>query len=127
MGLNGSGFTGMVNFNSTGTLSISGTPYTVINSLGAQGSTTGTDLQGIEGNLSGNYVLGSNINASPTSTWNGGAGFAPIGNSTAGFTGIFDGLGHAISNLTINLPSTSDIGLFGVVAFSGIVRSVGLG
>ncbi|MGA2191696.1 MAG: filamentous hemagglutinin N-terminal domain-containing protein [Steroidobacteraceae bacterium] len=45
MGLNGNGFTGMVNFSGTGTLSINGTPYTVINSLGVPGSTTGTDLQ----------------------------------------------------------------------------------
>ncbi len=125
MGLSDGGFTGMVNFSGTGTLSINGTPYTVINSLGAPGSITGADLQGMEGNLAGNYALGSNINASATSTWNSGAGFAPIGSSiTAAFKGIFDGLGHTISNLTMNRPSTSPVGLFGVSY--GLVRNVGV-
>jgi len=125
MGLNGSGFTGTVNFNSAGTLSISGTPYTVINSLGAPGSTTGTDLQGINGNLSGYYALGSNIDATATSSWNAGAGFTPIGNST-NFTGVFNGLGHTISNLTINLPSTNYVGLFGYTGAGSVIQNVGL-
>jgi filamentous hemagglutinin family protein len=120
-GLNGSGFTGMVNFSGTGALSINGTTFTVINSLGAQGSTTGTDLQGMEGNLSGNYALGSDINAAATSTWRGGAGFAPVEE----FNGTFEGLGHTISSLTIR-PSSSDVGLFGEVGSTGIVRNVGL-
>jgi len=52
--------------------------YTVITSLGVAGSITTTDLQGIKGDLTLNYALGGNINASATSTWNAGAGFAPI-------------------------------------------------
>ena len=63
-------------------LTIAGTPYTVINNLGAPGSTTGTDLQGINGALGGSYALGGNIDASGTSVWNAGAGFTPIGNSS---------------------------------------------
>jgi filamentous hemagglutinin family protein len=125
MGLNSSGFTGTVNFTGSGTLSISGTPYTVINSLGAAGSTTGTDLQGINGKLAGHYVLGSNINAAATSGWNSGAGFNPIGNSTTAFTGIFNGLGHTITGLAIN-RSTQDVGLFGSLASSAAISNVGL-
>jgi filamentous hemagglutinin family protein len=98
---------------STTALIINGLSYTVINSLGAAGSVTGTDLQGINGNLSGNYALGSNINAAATSSWNAGAGFTPIGNSTNPFTGLFDGFNHTISGLTINRPTTNDVGLFG--------------
>ena len=97
------------------------TAATVITSLGAQGSITGTVLQGMNGNLSGNYALGSNIDAAATSTWNVNAGFAPI--ST--FTGTFDGLGHTISNLTINRPTTDLVGLFGNGSGSTI-RNVGL-
>ena len=48
--------------------------YTVITDLGAEGSTTQTDLQGINGNLSGQYVLGADIDASATSGWNSGRG-----------------------------------------------------
>jgi len=121
MGLNGGGFIGQVNFSGTGTLSISGNAYTVINSLGAPGSTTGTDLQGIQGNLSGYYALGSNIDATATASWNSGAGFTPI----ATFTGILDGLGHTISNLTIDLP-TPNVGLFGTTGLAAVIGNVGL-
>ena len=107
-------------------LSISGNAYTVINSLGAAGSTTGTDLQGINGNLSGYYALGSNIDATATSSWNSGAGFTPIGNSSTYFTGSFNGLGHTISNVTINLPSANFIGLFGATGSSSVIQNVGL-
>jgi trimeric autotransporter adhesin len=107
-------------------LVIGGTPYTVINSLGAAGSVTGTDLQGLNGNPAGYYALGSNINATATSSWNGGAGFTPIGNSTTPFSGIFDGLGHTISSLTINLPTAYNVGLFGYGASPAVIRNVGL-
>jgi filamentous hemagglutinin family protein len=107
--------------------------YTVITSLGNPGSTTGTDLQGINGNLAGNYVLGSDIDASSTSGWNSGAGFTPIGNTNGSgsgeFSGQFDGLGHAISGLVINVPASTfswGVGLFGVVANGGVVRNVGV-
>ena len=53
------------------------TVYYVIADLGSYGSVTGTDLQGINGNLSGSYALGADINASSTNGWDGGAGFAP--------------------------------------------------
>ena len=101
-------------------LSIAGQTYTVINSLGAQGSTTGTDLQGINGNTSGHYVLGSDINASATSGWNSGAGFTPIGS----FSGVFNGLGHSIDNLLIN-SSGNIIGMFTKTP-GGTIANVGL-
>ncbi len=97
--------------------------YKVITSLGTEGTVTGTDLQGIKGNLAGRYVLGDNIDASATSGWNGGAGFAPL--SSTWFTGIFDGLGHTISGLTINRPGTSNVGLFGLTKGSTI-SNIGL-
>jgi len=76
-------FTGRVDFfqadgttprSGTGFLTINTHPYTVITDLtsslladGVKGtSTTGTDLQGINGNLAGYYALGSHIDASAT-------------------------------------------------------------
>jgi hypothetical protein len=99
----------------------------VINTLGAPGSMTGTDLQGINGNLAGHYALGSNIDASATatSTWNFGADFTPIGTANP-FAGTFDGLGHTISGLTINLPTTNNVGLFANTGSASIVQNVGL-
>ena len=111
---------------STTALVIGGTPYTVLNSLGAEGSTTGTDLQGMNGNLSGHYALGSSIDATATSGWNTGAGFMPVGNNATPFNGTLDGLGHAISNLTINRPATDDAGLIGTTGSAGTVKNLGL-
>ena len=109
----------------TGFLTINGNGYTVITDLGAAGSTTGTDLQGMNGNLSGYYALGSNIVATGTTTWNSGAGFDPIGNSGTAFTGQFDGLGHTISNLSINRPNDDYVGLFGYTSGASL-RNVGV-
>ena len=100
--------------------------YTVITSLGAAGITAAADLQGMKDNFTLNYALGANIDATATSTWNStsdvAAGFAPIGGR---YTGTFDGLGHTISNLTINLPSNNSVGLFSELV-GATVRNVGL-
>lgn len=66
--------------------------YAVLTSLGAAGSITGTDLQGINGNLAGNYVLGADINTT-------GSPFTSLSN----YTGSLDGLGHAINGLSTSL------------------------
>ncbi len=100
--------------------------YTVITSLGTAGSTTGTDLQGINGALGARYALGADIDASATSSWNSGAGFVPLGTSTTRFTGTFDGLGHTISGLTINRSTSAGVGLFGNTGTSSLIANVGL-
>src|ERR1700722_5738176 len=107
-------------------LSIAGTAYTVINALGAPGSVTGTDLQGMNGNLAASYALGGNIDASATSAWNAGAGFTPIGSQGTAFSGTFDGLGHTVSNLTIKLPLVNYVGLFGSIGAGSVVQNIGL-
>lgn len=130
VGMNGSGFLGRVDFpgrSGAGFLTINGNGFTVINSLGAEGSVTTTDLQGMNGNLGGFYALGSDIDATATSGWNAGAGFTPIGSPAARFTGQFNGLGHTIGNLTINRGGEDHVGLFGNVYWYGAALSnVGL-
>ena len=59
------------------------------------------------------FIQTADIDASETSTWNSGAGWSPIGNSSSEFTGSYDGQGYTISNLYINRPGTSYQGLFG--------------
>ena len=107
--------------------------YTVITSVGSEGdernANASNSLQGLgySTRLSGNYVLGSDIDASGTSSWNSGSGFSPIGTSaSSNFTGTFDGLGHTISGLEINRPTTNFVGLFGYLASKRGVKNVGL-
>jgi len=72
-----------------------------------------------------NFALKANIDAEDTKTWNiinGSAlGFSPIGDSERSgdrqeinFTGNFSGNGYIISNLYINRPEESYVGLFGL-------------
>ena len=128
---------------SSPTLLINGTSYIVINNLGEEGDANINTLQGINNNLIGNYVLGSDIDASDTVNWNGGLGFTPIGEAhmtndgttVTGniFQGQFHGLGHSIKNISINQPiaiesienqTLSGVGLFG--AASNTIRDINL-
>ncbi len=73
------------------------------------------DLQDMSLDMNGNYVLANHIDASETSTWNGGAGFAPVGTGTNPFTGTLDGNGYEIRDLYINRPGELNVGMFGQV------------
>lgn len=90
-----------------------------------------TTLQNIA--VNGNYVLGSDIDASSTTSWNYDSGngeyygFNPIGN----FSGNFDGLGHTINNLYINSIINQyyvekNIGLFSSVNSEATISNIGL-
>ena len=62
--------------------------------------------------------------------WNGGNGWLPIGDDVnAPFNATFDGNrlhGHLISNLYINRPGTTGLGLFGYAGSSATIRNVKL-
>ncbi len=123
-GLTSSGFAGGVNYGSTnngGTLTINGAAYTLLYSM--------TDIQNINASdmaLDGNYALATSINASGVTGW------TPLGvtsnglnlNTGQGFAGIFEGLGHTISNFTVDNGSSTYSGLFGLS--SGTIRDVGV-
>jgi hypothetical protein len=88
--------------------------------------TTVDELQAVKGNLSADYVLGENINASETEMWNSGAGFTPIGNLSNTFLGNFDGQNHSVDGLYIHRPNTDNsVGLFGV-ASSADIKNIGV-
>src|SRR5262249_7441716 len=55
-----------------------------------------SQLQAINSNLSGDYALAQNIDAT------GVTGFVPIGAGATPYSGNFNGLGNTISNLTIS-------------------------
>lgn len=115
-----------INTASTFIRALSGTgsaasPYQLADVYGLQG-------MGSVGMLGNYYTLGADIDASSTSGWNTGRGFVPVGDnpSLVSFTGNFDGLGHSISGLTINLSTTVGVGLFGYVLGGGVISNVGM-
>lgn len=52
--------------------------------------------------------------------------WTPIGTSTNPFIGHFDGNGFAVENMTINLPQTSYVGLFGYAKEDSTISNVGV-
>ncbi len=75
------------------------------------------DLQNMNNNLSGHYILSNDIDCSETKNWNNGAGFIPIGfkenNKIVHFTGSLNGNNFKISDLYIN-TSKNYVGLFSI-------------
>lgn len=84
-----------------------------------------TQLQNINKDLSAHYEMVNDIDASATIEWNDGNGFEPIGGFRNGFYGTLDGQGHNITDLYINRPSGSFIGLFGRLAGNASTGDIG--
>ncbi len=88
---------------------------------------TAQDLDNIRNDLDGKYILMNDIDLSSYSNWD------PIGNvdTGEGFTGVLDGNGYSIKNLTINRPDEVGVGLFAMIGNSsgttgGEVKNLGL-
>ena len=91
----------------------SGDPYMLYNL---------TDLESISTlGLDKYYKLANDIDASATqdASYNSGAGWLPLGNSSTYFTGDFNGDGYTISGLYISRSTTDYIGFF--AAFRGTI------
>ena len=92
------------------------------------------ELQNIETNRAGKYMLADNIEAGVTKTdsWHSGAGFTPLFSSNNSsqatnynwFTGAFEGNGYTVKNLYINNSTYLWVGLFGKSA--GQITNVNL-
>ncbi len=81
-----------------------------------------SQLSEIRNNLDSHFILTSDIDASATSTEE----FEPIGTEQEGFSGVFDGDGFEISNLTISNPTQNNKGLFANIEEQGLLRNVTL-
>ena len=94
------------------------TAYKLVNSA--------TDLGDVSRDLTGNYALGRDIDLKTTPS----TSFNPIAPAdTSPFAGQFDGFGHVVSNLNIQVPIQGYIrygGLFGVIGTGGVVRNLGV-
>ncbi|MDZ7730919.1 MAG: hypothetical protein U5K37_08460 [Natrialbaceae archaeon] len=79
-------------------------------------------------NASDHFRQTADIDASATASWNNGSGFEPIASITdvdSTFSGVYDGNGYSISNLTINRTDQSYVGLFGYL-FDGKLTDITL-
>lgn len=123
-GLTSQGFTGSIDFTggsgSGASLAINDTAYTLLYSF--------SDLAGIntDSGLQGDYALAVSLDASSLSNWTslGTDGASNRYNSNNGFSGSFTGLGHTISDLTVDAGSAAFVGLFGYS--KGTLRDVGV-
>ena len=105
-------------------LNINGSAYTLIHTMNQldaldnYDAATGTYLNGATSatTVSGNYAVAQNLDATGVTYAN-----SPI----QSFSGTLAGLGHTISNLTINAPSVSNVGLIGQ-ASGATLRDIGL-
>jgi len=104
----------------TGTINATNRPalYTVIQNV--------EQLQAMRDNLSANYLLGNDIDATATASWNGGAGFDPLGVSNNSFSGQLDGMGYIVDGLTIQRGDQLGVGLFGYTTADSQIRNLGL-
>ncbi|NQY79999.1 MAG: S8 family serine peptidase [Candidatus Caenarcaniphilales bacterium] len=97
-----------------------------INNEGALRINSCQQLQDINNDLTGEYILTRDIDCTETKDWNNGAGFIPIGTRNRAFEGDFNGNGHVIKNLYMNFSDDEGLGgLFGEVN-GGEIRRVGL-
>ncbi|MDE1939021.1 MAG: hypothetical protein KGI68_08365, partial [Alphaproteobacteria bacterium] len=119
--LTSNGFAGSLDFGATNngaSLTINGTAYTLLYTLG--------DLSGIntDSALQLNYALATNLDDANAWTPLGTDGAGNLKNSGNGFSGSFSGLGHTVSNLNVNTGSAQYAGLFGQAI--GAIRDIGI-
>lgn len=67
------------------------------------------ELNAVRDNLEGKYILMNNLDAASIADWK------PIGDKEAPFTGVFNGNGYTISNISIADSDNKSIGLFGEI------------
>ncbi len=111
------------------TLRINGQYYTLLYTLAELDSIDGVSAidgsavtpinSGYGSGLGARYALAKPLDASGTTYAN-----ALIGSSSSSFSGVLEGLGNSISNLTIAAPNLSDVGL--IAQSTGTIRDLGL-
>jgi hypothetical protein len=94
---------------------------------------TAEQLGNVRNHLYGNFVLTNDIDLASYENWEPIGAFVPISdkpedaetpNLDLAFTGVFDGGGHKISNISINVPEGNGVGLFGCVTNAGSISNL---
>ena len=115
-----------------GALSINGQAYALLYKLSDSGTgpDDGTDdIAGIDhAGDDGFYALATNLTQASGSVFTGA--LAGVSHSESvrptDFNGVFEGLGHTITVLTINDPTDVYVGLFGSIDTNAVIRDLGL-
>jgi len=97
-------------------------PQQVTNIIGIRDKTKLADIGTDSANWSKNYILVDDIIFPSPSE--GSIEWTPIGDNSTRFTGIFNGNGKTISNLTISTGSSA--GMFGYIGAGGTIENLGL-
>ncbi len=81
-----------------------------------------SELHAMRFGLTNHYRLVRDVDLADTAIWDNGRGWPPIGSGAGAlsFQGSLDGNGYAISNLTINRPTSDYQGLFGYISNADI-------
>jgi hypothetical protein len=89
------------------------------------------DLYAIRDNLVGHYLLMNDLSSTTagygelaSTASNQGKGWQPIGTSDDPFTGTLEGQGYEISDMFVNRPDESLVGIFGAVDVGGVIQNV---
>ncbi len=76
--------------------------------------------------LASNCILAADITLTPPAA-DGESNWTPVGTSSSdSYSGTFEGGGHTITGLTVNLPGQHYVGLFGMIGQSGTVQHLTL-
>ena len=117
----GAGVGGMSNL-----LTINGVNYTLETSFASL-------VSDLNGNLGGHYALATTLSAAGTTYTTSPIAQGVFNNTYQGpaLTGVLEGLGNTVTNLTINATDNNDslevlTGLVGLVGASGTVRDIGV-
>jgi hypothetical protein len=92
--------------------------------------TSCVQLQAMQEGLTLWYRLANDIDCAATASWNGGAGFAPVGQcddyGMGGFTGHLEGAHHVVTGLSIHRTVERGVGLFGCAGSPSTIADVEL-
>ncbi|MDR1007046.1 MAG: hypothetical protein LBL65_00580 [Campylobacteraceae bacterium] len=88
--------------------------------------TSQDDLAAISTDLAGNYILLNDIVLNENEAGFDSDGWIPIGSYPNVFTGVFNGNRYKITNLWINRPLNTYVGLFGYTTYKAKISNLGV-
>ena len=114
-----------------GSFSLNGTSYTLVytmaqlDAIDSVNAVDGSALAAYGAGTAGSYALATDLNAAGTTYTRAVIATNVPATSANRFSGKLDGLGHTVTGLTINAPTTDFVGMIGFM-LGGTVSNIGL-